>query len=403
MDIQQLARMIEWLDEERRRDKAKIAKLEEQLIQNQEMIELFTRRLNGMEGDQAQLRTMFVPAGRDNEIMEYLRGEMTQAVEAVEARRITAEREGERRAELAREAFARPIRDMGERVDKMERALEEVGIARVERDRMAAALATLQQRVEDIAKKFEEPERRLIFLEEQRRQDSRRISEVQTELPEIQKQIDGLKPKLDLIESLTLRNEKLILDVQAGDRERREAAQAFIEQQTLYAQQRDRNIEEIQRAFSQYEEEMRKRFERFESWAEAYRQMKKIIEDFDRIGERLERRINEVAEMQRLSEERFRQEWNSWNADDQKRWKNFTLTNDEAWRVHEKAFDQLQMRVNEAMAMFVPVQDSLERLWRVERAQAEFFRERIPAILAEFDQNVEKPARPVTSGTNGRG
>jgi len=53
--------------------------------------------------------------------------------------------------------------------------------------------------------------------------------------------------------------------------------------------------------------------------------------------------------------------------------------------------------------MFVPVQDSLERLWRVERAQAEFFRERIPAILAEFDQNVEKPARPVTSGTNGRG
>lgn len=401
MDIQQLARMIEWLDEERRRDKAKIAKLEEQLTQNQEYAELLTRRLNGVEGDQSQLRSMFVPAGRDTEIVEYLRGEMTQALESLEARRITAEREAERRSELTRDSFARPIRDMGERVEKMERSLEEIGIARVERDRMAAALSALQQRVEDIAKKFEEPERRLAFLEEQRRQDSRRISEVQTEMPEIQKQIDGLKPKLDLIESLTLRNEKLILDVQTSDRERRESAQQFIEQQTLLAQQRDNRVEEIQRAFTQYEEEMRKRFERFESWSEAYRQMKKIIEDFDRIGERLERRINEVAEMQRLAEERFRQEWNSWNADDQKRWKNFTLTNDEAWRVHEKAFDQLQMRVNEAMAMFVPVQDSLERLWRVERAQADFFRERIPAILAEFDQTNEKPAR-VSNGANGR-
>jgi hypothetical protein len=39
--------------------------------------------------------------------------------------------------------------------------------------------------------------------------------------------------------------------------------------------------------------------ERFENWSEAYRQMKKLIEDFERMGDRLERRINEVAEMQR--------------------------------------------------------------------------------------------------------
>jgi hypothetical protein len=41
---------------------------------------------------------------------------------------------------------------------------------------------------------------------------------------------------------------------------------------------------------------MRRNLERFESWSETYRQMKKVIEDFERIGDRLERRINEVAE-----------------------------------------------------------------------------------------------------------
>lgn len=399
MDLNQLTRMIEWLDEERRRDKAKIAKMEELITQQQDLIEAMTRRMNGLEGDQTSMRSMFVPAGRDNEIMDFLRGEIQQAVETSEGKRITAEREAERRNELAREAMMRPVRELGDRLEKLERSQEELAAARVERDRIASAMAALQQRVEDVAKRFEEPERRIAFLEEQRRQDSRRISESQTELPEIQKQIDALKPKLDLIESLALRNEKLILDLQSGDRERVETMQGFIEQQTLLAQQRDQRVEAIQQAFGQYEDELRKRFERFETWAEAYRQMKKIIEDFERIGERLERRINEVAEMQRLSEERFRQEWNSWNIDDQKRWKQFTLTNDEAWRVHDKEFEVVRARMNEMAAQFTPIQDSLDRVWRMTRAQVEMYRDRLPALLAEYEQATERAGR----ASNGSG
>src|SRR5689334_20978488 len=98
MDLNQIARMIEWLDEERRRDKSTIAKLEERLFQQQEFIETLTRRLNGVEGDQSTMRAMFVPAGRDNEVMVQLRTEMQQMVESVEAKRIVAEREAERRA-----------------------------------------------------------------------------------------------------------------------------------------------------------------------------------------------------------------------------------------------------------------------------------------------------------------
>ena len=38
MDVNQIARMIEWLDEERRRDKAVIAALEERIQQQQDTI-----------------------------------------------------------------------------------------------------------------------------------------------------------------------------------------------------------------------------------------------------------------------------------------------------------------------------------------------------------------------------
>lgn len=387
MDINQLSRMIEWLDEERRRDKAKIAKLEEQLLQQRDYAESMARRVNSLESELAAARTAFLPVGRDNEIIEYLRSEIQQQVEALEAKRILAEREAERRAENARELLSRPIRELSERLDRFERISDELAAFRVERDRLANAIAALTQRMEDVTKMLEEPERRIAFLEEQRRQDSRRLSEIQSELPELHKQVDSLRPKLDLLESLALRNEKLILDLQSADRDRREQTQQFIEQQSLLAHQRDARIEELTRLFAAYDEEMRRRIERFETWSEAYRQMKRIIEDFERIGERLERRIGEVAEMQRLAEERFRQEWNDWTADDQRRFRQFTLANDEAWRAHNREFEAFRVKVGEALAQLIPIQESLERLWRLQRAQAELFRERYNALLAEHDPN----------------
>ncbi len=397
MDLAQAARMIEWLDEERRRDRGNIALLEERVAQQADLIEQLLRRLDGLESEQSSMRTAFMPVGREKELAEQLRGEFQQLIESTESKRLMAEREAERRADIARESVARMVRDLEDRVDKIDRAIEELPAARVERDRVASALAAVQQRVEDLAKKFEEPERRLTFLEEQRRQDSRRISDIQSEIPELQKQLDGLRPKLESLESMVVRSEKRILELQAAERDRREEMQQFTDQQTLLLQQRDQQVAELTKSFGAYDEDMKRYMERFESWAETYRQMRKIVEDFERIGERLGRRINEVAEMQRLSEERFRQEWNDWIADDQKRWKQFTLTNDEAWRNQNKQLEQLRQRLEQVSAVYEPIKDSIERMWQLERARAELYRDRYQALLLEYD-HVEHVPPP----SNGR-
>ncbi len=153
---------------------------------------------------------------------------------------------------------------------------------------------------------------------------------------------------------------------------------------------------------------MQRNMERFEVWAETYRQMKKIVDDFERIGDRLERRINEVAEMQRLSEERFRQEWNDWTSDDQKRWKQFTISNDEVWRNHDKEFDRFVQRMSELEAMFPPIIDNVTRLWNLERERAQLYRDRYQSLLLEHDTGtklppVKMPNLPGGNGTPGTG
>ncbi|PJF44150.1 MAG: hypothetical protein CUN55_05520 [Phototrophicales bacterium] len=385
MDLQQAYRMIEWLDEERRRDKNTIAKLEERLQQQQEQIAQLVRHINGVEKEQADMRTQFVPVGRDEEMIEQLRLEMRQLIENVEAKRLTAERELERRQEFAREMAARPIRELADRMDKIEQQLGDVGAARAERERVTTALTLVQQRLDDLAKKIEDPERRIVLLEEQRRQDNRRIADIQTQLPELQKLIDSIKLKIDRIEALSLANEKRVMDIQNSERLRREELQAFTDQQALIAQQRDQQIKELSRSIGAYDEEIRKSLERLETWAETYRQMKKIVSDFERIGERLERRINEVAEMQRLSEERFREEWNDWVKDDQRRWKQFTLTNDEAWRGHTKEMSDFRKMIEDTRDSLTPLRQSIERLWKLEEARARLYIDGYKSLLMEFE------------------
>jgi len=203
MDINQIAKMIEWLDEERRRDKQMIATLEERLAQQDNAISTLQSRLRGMESDQTMMRESSLPAEKERDMLEHLRQEMSQLIEHSEARRLNAEREAERRQELNREGITRTIRNLEEKLEQVQRSTGSITEVKSEGSRVADSMFVLQQRVDDLTKQLEEPDRRLAFLEEQRRQDSRRLSEIESELPEIRKQIDGIRPKVTLIEDLS--------------------------------------------------------------------------------------------------------------------------------------------------------------------------------------------------------
>ena len=387
MEINQLASMIEWLDEERRRDKAMIALLEERMAQQTDTIEGMSRRVNTVETEQTIIKQETLPVQKEQDIIERVRLEMEEKLENAEARRLTAERETERRIDLQRENMQRTVRELLEKAERIERQLGNIGELQTEGDRLTNAMRILNQEIDDLSKQLEGPDRRLTFLEEQRRTDTRRLAEIETELPEYKKSVDGIQPKIALLEEMSVRNERRIQDFNNVDRDRREQIQQFIDQQQLMVQQRDQQLSDLTKRFGIHDEELQKNIERFEVWAQAYREMKRIIDDFNRIGDRLERRINEASEMQRLSEERFREEWNDWRDEDQKRWKQLTLSSDEVWRNHDREFENFIGRVDEVENSIPGLRSSIERLWHLERARAELYRERYQAMLHEYDVN----------------
>ncbi|MCY3977252.1 MAG: hypothetical protein OXG23_04045, partial [Chloroflexi bacterium] len=139
MEINQLASMIEWLDEERRRDKALIATLEERLAQQSDSVVNMQRRVNTVESDQAMIKQEALPANKEYDIIEQVRQDMEQMIENAEARRLTAEREAERRLQLQRENIQRAVAELSEKADRLERQLANIGALQTEGDSLTSA------------------------------------------------------------------------------------------------------------------------------------------------------------------------------------------------------------------------------------------------------------------------
>ncbi|XWX04905.1 hypothetical protein VZO05_04980 [Aggregatilineales bacterium SYSU G02658] len=399
MDVHSLARIIEFLDDERRKDKQTINTLEERLALQSDMIETLQRRLSGLESDQSVLRTQSLPVQRETDILEQVRAEMRTLLEQSESRRLAAEREAERLRTLDREGIMRSISQLSDQIEKLQKQAAGLPDVKQENDRLSDQIIAIQQRIEDIIKRFDEPERRISLVEEQRRQEVRRLSQLESDYQELKKQQDTMRAKLPLVEDLAIRIERRVQEIQNSEGQRRTEQQNFYDQQMLLLRQRDTEINNLIKRFSDQDSEFTKNMERLEQWSQTHREMRRIIEDFERIGDRLERRFAEVSELQRLSEERFRTEWNAFKEDEGKKWKQMTLSSDEIWRNHDREFELYTRKLSEVEQAIAPLEEQLKRLWSLQRDMIGVFKE-MDRVL---ERNEASPlATSTTHAVNGQ-
>jgi archaellum component FlaC len=339
MENNQTERMVAWLDEERRKDKALIAKLEERSSTQAALLEEQARRIHSLDGELAAMRGTQLTIGTFDESMGRLRSEFLDALEQTRARREKVDDDLKRLREMDRDALTKALEaHQQDVVNRLERELQP---RKAEVERFSRVAQDLQTFADNLSKRLEDFERTLSFLEEQRRQDTRRISDINSELLELAKRMEEQVAKSTLLEELSRRNERAVEELSGTLLELKQERKQWMEQSALAEHQREQVMNDMVRRIDAFGEQMAGYGKQVEGWADTHRTMKKYIDDFERQTDRVERRLNEVTELQRLSEDRFRQEWEEFLQEDQKRWRQFTLNNEEAWRINEKQTDDM--------------------------------------------------------------
>ncbi|MEJ2606882.1 MAG: hypothetical protein P8Z41_09430 [Anaerolineales bacterium] len=183
-------------------------------------------------------------------------------------------------------------------------------------------------------------------MEEGRKQDAKRIADVQSEISNVRKGSHEIRGEFDSILDRVRRIEVQISELKASEDEQQEAQKIWAEQQNLKQAEFERVWKEKEKKFDEYIKRGGELDERLLAFEVAYQNLKQVKDDLDKALDRLERRINEVTEMHRINTDRSKQEWSAFQADDQKRWNTYKLTADEQWREHSRLHDKITAQLD---------------------------------------------------------
>jgi chromosome segregation ATPase len=329
MEIEQLIKRLDWLDEERRKDKDIIARQEKRISSMEGNITAAHQQIKDLSGEIARLSTV---TGRmdeyDGALLQY-RIEVNRQFEELEKQTKKREEEMEKVRRVEMRALDSNIVDVRKELEPIAGLRRGIQTRVEEEQRLSRSIDELAVKIQEIQRSEEEFSRIYKLVEDGRRQDSKRLVDLQGEVTALRKRADEQRGQMELVSANIRKAEGRLNETSALETERREAQTAFLERQALLQVEHDRTWKDWSTRIDAMDSKAADVETHLLALEKIQGTVKRLTETAEDLIQRVERRVNEITEVQRLSEERFRQEWVTFKADDQKRWTNYTLTQEE--------------------------------------------------------------------------
>jgi|UniRef100_A0A7C4PTP3 chromosome segregation ATPase len=360
MDLDQLQKRLEFLENEHRKDKAIIDTLEQRLAQLESGLPELQQQSKEISSEVVRLSMIMSRFDQLDAALTQLRMDFTRDLEAIEKLRLDHDRELEKVRLADLESFQKAIGELRkgqEPLPELRKALQ----ARVEEDfRLARLIEELEVKLLETKRSDEEYRRAQKLIEDGQRQEARRMTDLQGEVAAMRKRLDEQRGRLDLVNDSLRKIETRISDLQNTENERRQTISTFIDKQNMLQLERERVWKDWQTRFEVIERQSVNLDTQVQALDALQRSVRRAQEGFEEITQRFERRINEITEMQRLAEERFRQEWVAFRAEDQKRWTNYSLVQEEQQRELARQFDRSSEQLTQLADQLQELQDAVQ-------------------------------------------
>ncbi|MBK9209953.1 MAG: hypothetical protein IPL71_17335 [Anaerolineales bacterium] len=356
MEFEQIIKRLEWLDKQQRENKDSLAALSERLNSFETSVNVVSKQIKTI----SKQITDITPATKRVEQFEAMitrqRNDIIKIIEDNDKAHTRSEREiaKQHQPELLEinKTLSQLKTTTTTSLTEFKKQLKERGD---EIQRMKDNVSDFKTHVDEATRSNEDVLHALKATEETRKNDLKRVTDIQGEMTSIRKRVDENRDKY-IVHADSLRNiENRFTDLIASELERKQAQTAFLEQQAIAQIDRDHAWKQWKEKYEAFQKEAANLDGHVQSLDEALRGAKKAQETYLELNTKLERRINEVTEMQRLTEDRLRQEWVSFKADDQKRWTGYSLSSEESFREIRKDVQKTEGRIT-------PLDDALQVL-----------------------------------------
>lgn len=362
MELEQIGKRVDWLDDERRKDKTQLVSVVDRITSLEENLPTITKHLKDIDSEVTRVAAKLARMDYFDENLLQYRVETKQEFEELDKEIKQREEESEKIRRVEMRALESSIVDLRKElspIPELKRAIQ----SRVDEDiRLGKAIDELRLKIDTVRRSEEEYTRTLRLIEDGRRQDTKRLTDLQGEITTLRKHTDDQRGKIELASSSLRKIDTRLTELSSVESERREAQAKFLEEQALLQVEREKVWKDWQARFDTIEDQTAEIESNLQTLDSTHRAVKRSQEALDELAQKVDRRINEMTEIQRLAEERFRQELVTFKADDQKRWTNYTLTQEEQRGEATRQYDKLSERVTHLEDAVQDIQDTLHQM-----------------------------------------
>ena len=344
MEFEQIGKRLEWLDEQQRQSKSYVGDLGTRLAALETSINALNIQFKTLSKELTEVSPISARIDQFEQMVVKQRNDLSKIIDSVEKATIKREQETLKVQQTQVEEIRKSIFEVGRSVNTDE-IYKKLRDRTHEEQRLTTAVQDMRLSVEAASGQYTELAQALKALEDARRQDQKRIADLVGEIAAVRKRADDAREKAS-VHGDGIRNvENRIGELLETETSRQEAHTAFLAQQSIAQMERDRSWKEWQAQYELFKQQAQTMEAQVAAMDDSIRTAKRAQESYTDLNQKLERRIAEVGEMQRLAEDRIRQEWVAFKADEQKRWTGHALSQEEGLRDIRKTLDKFEQRI----------------------------------------------------------
>lgn len=344
MGFEQIGKRLEWLDEQQRQSKSSVGDLLSRLAALETSVNVLGQQLKLLNKDLTAVSPVSERIDQFEGMLSKQRADLSKIIETVEKAAIKREQD-------IQHLYLTEIEEIRKSIFQVSRSVNTDEIYKKLKDRTheEQRLTTLVQDLRIVVDMVAAQNKDLIqaqkAFEDGRRQDSKRVADLLGEIAAVRKRAEDARDKSAVYGDAIRNVERRISELLETETLRQEAQTSFLASQSMSHVERDRTWKVWQEKFDRFTEVAERMEGKIVTLDDSIRAAQRAQESYTELNQRLERRIAEVGEMQRLAEDRIRQEWVAFKAEEQKRWTGHTLSLDEQMRDFRKQLEKIDPRI----------------------------------------------------------
>ena len=372
MDLTQLAQMVTWLDEEHRRDRAEIARLQQRIeAQSADIIEQ-ARRIQELEGRLAGTQAQLTRFNQVEQSIANTKSELVGLVERAYEERVAGQRELERARMSDREMLSREVSEVRRELPRIARLEESIQVRVVEDERLSELIMGVRNQIGGLAKEIEERTRQIPFLVEQRTSDTKRIAQLQQETVELFKRTEATAGRIPLLDELIRKTGQEIEKVPPQIDQLRDEQVKFMEKTRVMVVEREQVLTRWQEAIEEQKTLVQQSYERVQNFAQQIEVARRAVNEMQEFKDLILREQGQVTELQRLAEERIRREMDEFREDYEKKRRKIELRQEHLWSEQDKYNREVVERFPPLQHDIKIMESLVDQVWKAQEAYGNY-------------------------------